>query len=64
MPISRTELLAVVDEVNVAEAIANFAQVKEAMVDDAVTDSAKESVERQKFKTDDAKRQLFDLKDR
>ncbi len=66
MPLSQSELLDLVDEVNVvvAQAIASYAELSEGMVDDAVTDAAKTKVERLKSKTDDAKRRLADLKDR
>ena len=66
MPLSRDEVLALVDEVNVAvaEVIANFAQLKEGMVDKALTDAAKEKVERLKQDTLVAKERLSDLKDR
>ena len=66
MPLSHDEVLALVDEVNVAmaEVIANFAQLKEGMVDDGATDAAQAGLERLKQKTDDAKRQLSDLKNR
>ena len=66
MPLSQSELLDLVDDVNVAvaQAIASYAELNEGMVDDAATDAAKAKVERLKLKTDDAKRRLADLKDR
>lgn len=66
MPLSRDEVLALVDEVNVAvaEVIANFAQLKEGMVDKALTDAAKEKVEQLKQDALAAKERLADLKDR
>ena len=66
MPLSRDEVLALVDEVNVAvaEVIANFAQLKEGMVDKALTDTAKEKVDRLKQDTLAAKERLSVLKDR
>ena len=50
--------------VAVAEVIANFAQLKEGMVDKALTDAAKEKVERLKQDALAAKERLADLKDR
>lgn len=66
MPLSQSELLDLVDEVNVAVAqvIASYAELSEGMIDDAAADAAKEKLERLKQKTDDAKRRLSDLKDR
>lgn len=66
MPLSHSELLDLVDEVNVAvaQAIASYAELNEGMIDDAATDAAKAKVDRLKLKTDDAKRRLADLKDR
>lgn len=66
MPLSQSELLDLVDEVNVAVAqvIASYAELNEGMIDDAATDAAKDKLERLKAKTDDAKRRLSDLKDR
>jgi hypothetical protein len=66
MPLTQSELLDLVDEVNVAvaQAIASYAELNEGMVDDAATDAAREKVDRLKQKTDHAKRRLADLKDR
>ena len=66
MPLSQSELLDLVDEVNVAvaQAIASYAELNEGMIDDTATDAAKTKVERLKAKTDAAKRRLADLKDR
>jgi hypothetical protein len=66
MPLTDSELLELVDEVNVAvaQAIAGYAELNEGMIDDAATDAAKEKLERLKSKTDDAKRRLADLKGR
>jgi fructose-1,6-bisphosphatase/inositol monophosphatase family enzyme len=66
MPLTQSELLDLVDDVNVAVAqvIASYAELSEGMVDDAATDAAKTKVERLKSKTDAAKKRLADLKDR
>lgn len=66
MPLSQSELLDLIDEVNVAVAqvIASYAELSEGMLDDAATDAAKDKLERLKAKTDDAKRRLSNLKDR
>lgn len=66
MSLSHSEILSLVDEVNVAvaEAILNYASLTEGMIGDAATDAAKAKVERLKLKTDDAKKRLADLKDR
>ena len=66
MPLSHSELLDLVDEVNVAvaQAVANYAELNEGMIDDAATDAAKAKVERLKAKADAAKQRLTDLRDR
>ena len=66
MPLSHSELLDLVDDVNVAvaQAIASYAELSEGMIDDAATDEAKTKVERLKLNTDAAKKRLADLKDR
>jgi ABC-type sugar transport system ATPase subunit len=65
MPLTQSELLDLIDEVNVAVAqvIASYAELNEGMIDDAATGAAKEKLERLKAKTDDAKQRLADLKD-
>jgi hypothetical protein len=65
MPLTQSELLDLIDEVNVAvaQAIASYAELNEGMIDDAATGAAKEKLERLKAKTDDAKQRLADLKD-
>lgn len=66
MPLSKTEVLALVDEIDVAisELVLNFAQLTEGMIDDAATDGAKEKLERLRQDTQSAKQKLSDLKDR
>jgi hypothetical protein len=66
MPLSQSELLDLIDDVNVmvAQVIASFAELNESMVDDVATATAKERVAKLKQKTDHAKQQLADLRDR
>lgn len=66
MPLTHSEILNLVDEVDVAVAqiIASYAELKEGFVDDAAANAMTRKLERLKGQTVLAKRRLADLKRR